>query len=384
MLSNSTRQIEPRNNHNRCQVLLWMPHVIDFRLFASGLIDCLPFYRSDPIARIFASILSILRVPVSRGLFTFCLVVVVTVANASDGWKPKRLIHDGLPNAYQLHAKVISGGTPDGKAGFASLKRIGVKTVISVDGARPDLKNAEELGLRYVHLPHGYDGISASHEKTLAKAVTTLPGRIYIHCHHGRHRSPAAAMVACIGAGLVESEKGVTFLRMAGTSERYVGLYAAVDQASPFEDDELDRLDVAFAKVTDVPPLAKAMVKIEVTFDNLMTASRSNWIANTSYPDIDAAHQALILKEDFAEILRTVPRDETSKEYREILRSSHEAASRMEAQLNRRPVTAEAVTILSAALTTLKTDCRRCHASYRQLSHEQVPAKSTTCRGSVP
>lgn len=311
----------------------------------------------------------------SRGLFSVCFIVAVTVTNASDGWKAKRLHHDGLPNAFQLHAKVISGGTPDGDAGFAQLKQIGVKTIISVDGARPDLETAEKHELRYVHLPHGYDGISTLHARTLAKAVTELAGPIYIHCHHGQHRSPAAAMVACIGAGLVEPGKGVAFLQAAGTSERYTGLHAAVNEARPFKQDDLDRLDFPFPKVTEVPPLAKAMVDLEVRFDNLMIASRSNWNVNAAHPDIDAAHEALMLKEHFAELLRTVPRGECSNEFREILRGSHEAASRMEAQLNRRPLTAETVSVLSVAMTTLKADCRRCHASYRDRPTNTFPSK---------
>lgn len=301
----------------------------------------------------------------SRGLFTVCCIVVATAANASDVWKARRLQHDGLPNAFQLHPKVISGGTPDGDGGFAQLKQIGVKTIISVDGARPDLERAAKQGLRYVHLPHGYGGISRLHARTLAKAVRELPAPIYIHCHHGKHRSPAAAMVACIGAGLVEIEKGVMFLLVAGTSERYVGLYAAVSEAQKFEQDDIDSLDASFPEVTEVPPLAKAMVNLEVRFDNLMISSRTNWKVNDAHPDIDAAHEALMLKEHFAEILRTVPSVESFKEFRETLRDSHRVASQMEFHLNRRPLTAESMSALSSAITALKTDCRRCHASYR-------------------
>src|SRR5687767_11422743 len=73
-----------------------------------------------------------------------------------------------LPNAVQLHAKVISGGSPDGEAGFAELKELGVQTLISVDGAKPDVKRAEKYGLRYVHLPHGYDGVPQQRAKELA------------------------------------------------------------------------------------------------------------------------------------------------------------------------------------------------------------------------
>ena len=100
-----------------------------------------------------------------------------------------------------------------------------------------------------------------------------------------------------------------------------------------------------------MPPLAKAMVNIEVRFDNLMMASRSSWKVNAAHPDIDAAHEALMLKEHFAEILRTVPGGESSKEFREIFRGSHEAASRLEAQLNRRSHTVETLSALSASMT---------------------------------
>jgi hypothetical protein len=163
---------------------------------------------------------------------------------------------------------------------------------------------------------------------------------------------------------------------MAGTSERYVGLHEAVHEAQRFRQDDLDSLDVSFPQVTEVPPLAKAMVNIEARFDNLMMARRSNWKVNTAHPDIDAAHEALILKEHFAEILRTISSDESSKEVREILREAHGVVSRMESQLNRRPLTAESVSALSVAITALKTDCRRCHASYRDRPTNKFPPKS--------
>ena len=105
-----------------------------------------------------------------------------------------------LPNAYRLHPRVISGGQPEGEQAFARLKELGVKTVISVDGARPEVELARKYGLRYVHLPHGYDGVPDERASELAKAVRDLPGPVYIHCHHGKHRSPAAATVACVAA----------------------------------------------------------------------------------------------------------------------------------------------------------------------------------------
>src|SRR5215475_14398645 len=65
----------------------------------------------------------------------------------------------GLHNVYRLTEKLLSGSSPEGDEGFASLQRLGVKTIISVDGMRPDLERAHRFGMRYVHLPIGYDGV---------------------------------------------------------------------------------------------------------------------------------------------------------------------------------------------------------------------------------
>ena len=65
----------------------------------------------------------------------------------------------GLHNVYRLTDKLLSGSGPEGDEGFASLQQLGVKTVLSVDGARPDVARARRFGLRYVHLPIGYDGV---------------------------------------------------------------------------------------------------------------------------------------------------------------------------------------------------------------------------------
>lgn len=141
-----------------------------------------------------------------------------------------------LPNPVRLHEKVISGGLPEADAAFQELADLGVKTIISVDGMMPDVATAAKHGLRYVHLPHGYDGIPEQRINELAKAARDLPGPVYIHCHHGKHRSPAAASVACVGAGLIPAGLAVSILQLAGTNPSYRGLYEAAQQATAFDE----------------------------------------------------------------------------------------------------------------------------------------------------
>ncbi len=136
-----------------------------------------------------------------------------------------------LPNTIRVHSNVYSGGLPSGDAAFGELADFGIRTIISVDGAQPNVALAAKHGLRYVHLPHGYDGISEDRVNELAKAVKDLPGPIYIHCHHGKHRSPAAAAVACVAAGLVPDTQALAILKLAGTSRRYRGLYRSAENA---------------------------------------------------------------------------------------------------------------------------------------------------------
>src|SRR5262245_14950937 len=50
----------------------------------------------------------------------------------------------GLHNVYRITDKLFSGSSPEGDEGFRSLQELGIKTVISVDGARPDVGSAHK------------------------------------------------------------------------------------------------------------------------------------------------------------------------------------------------------------------------------------------------
>src|SRR5262249_999764 len=112
---------------------------------------------------------------------------------ASSRSNPAQLVLPGLHNVYRITDKLYSGSSPLGATGFCSLQKLRIKPIISGDGARPDFAAARAECLRYVHIPFGYDGIPPEQILRLAKAVRDLPGPIYIHCHHGMHRGPAAA-----------------------------------------------------------------------------------------------------------------------------------------------------------------------------------------------
>jgi protein tyrosine phosphatase (PTP) superfamily phosphohydrolase (DUF442 family) len=275
-----------------------------------------------------------------------------------------------LPNLVQVSDLVYSGGLPVGDPAFARLRSLGIKTVISVDGQTPDVETAKRFGLRYVHLPHGYDGIPKLRAQELAKAVLEFDGPIYFHCHHGKHRSPAAASVACITAGLVSAEQGLATLQAAGTSPHYVGLFKSVETAGVIPRADLDSLDVVFREIAEIPPMAEAMVAIEHTFGNLERLADANWQPPNNHPDLDPAHQALMLKEHFTEMLRAEYVQPEPAGFQQILGHSRRLSEQLEDCLRQQDATddqtsTEDTESADRILKAIRVECKQCHQQFR-------------------
>lgn len=300
-----------------------------------------------------------------------CLNADDTVPDSHDTL-PMRVEAGHLPNAIRIHERVISGGLPDGEAAFEELKSLRVKTIISVDGAKPDLALAAKYAMRYVHLPHGYNGISDEHAVQLAKAVCNFEGPIYIHCHHGKHRSPAAAAVACVANGMLETGAAKEFLNFAGTSEHYVGLYQSVAKARRLDSQLLHALDADFPETAELPPLAEAMVEIDRNHDHLKRLSASGWKPLNDHPDLDPAHEALMLLEHFTELLRLESVVKESAEFRTMLKQSESDSRALERLLRERMTnTAIGSAEMDQSFKRLSDNCAACHKRYRDvpLSH---------------
>ena len=264
----------------------------------------------------------------------------------------------GLENAHRLTEKVLSGAQPDGDAAFAELAALGVKTVISVDGSKPDLESAHRHGLRYVHLPIGYDGIPRERALELAKAIEELPGPLYVHCHHGQHRGPAAAVVACVVAGRMTNEQALDAMKTLGTGPQYVGLWNSARDAAPADRSALRSLEVDFRETARVPPLAEAMVHLDEAFDRLDRCRTQGWAKPAGHPDLDPAHEALKCREICVELLRTEGFRARPDEFRALMEASRAASERLEALL-RSGAPAD------AGFEALKKTCADCHRSYR-------------------
>ncbi|HET6406472.1 MAG TPA: hypothetical protein VFG14_01225, partial [Chthoniobacteraceae bacterium] len=100
-----------------------------------------------------------MHAPIRSKLLTFGTIIAIAAiglgAIASEpeprSVKPQPVELAGLHNAFKIDDQLYSGSSPGDEASFAELARLGVKTVISVDGSKPKLELARKHGLRYVH-----------------------------------------------------------------------------------------------------------------------------------------------------------------------------------------------------------------------------------------
>lgn len=284
---------------------------------------------------------------------------------------PQKLEVTGLHNVLRLGDKLLSGSGPEGDEAFAALQKLGVKTLISVDGARPDVARARKYGLRYVHIPIGYSGISRQQALQIAKAVRDLPGPFYIHCHHGKHRGPAAAAVArrCAKDKCSVTD-ALAVLRSAGTDPRYRGLFRSVQEFQPAAG-ELAALPGELPEAVSVAGLTQAMVTIDHCWDNLKLAQGAGWKTPPSHPDIEPAHEALQLVEAYQELGRLPEVAKWAADFRTWVAEGHANAKDLEELLR---VAKEKKAVDAAAADKLyrraRAVCTQCHAKYRDVPQQ--------------
>jgi hypothetical protein len=281
--------------------------------------------------------------------------------------------YQGLHNVVAFHEGVLSGSVPEGDAGFDTLQALGVRTILSVDGALPDLDRARAHGMRYVHLPIGYDGFDDARKVELARAVRDLPRPIYIHCHHGKHRSAGASATIAVSLGWLTPELAADRMRVAGTAAGYTGLWSCTANAVPLAAAVIDAAPADFPERTTPTSLVAAMVEIDEVHDRLKRAQKAGWRAPRDHPDLaplaDAGRLADLyrLLDDDARLTDVAPAERHM--VREWLVREGLAAARLEQLIEAMGVPSndrDALTARAdASLAMLGASCTACHRAHR-------------------
>src|ERR1051325_4899404 len=310
---------------------------------------------------------------VKRLLLIFASLAMVSGVGASElradaPLRPevRRIKAEGLENFFALSTNLFSGGSPQGEEGFAELGKFGIKTIITVDGAQPDLERAHAHGMRYVHLPHGYDGIPAHTQLELIKAAETVDGPVYIHCHHGQHRGPVAAAVICMTEKNWSVADAEAWLRTVGTGTNFQGLYSTVRDFRKPNAEQIKAAPAKFVEAQKASGLVDSMVSIDQTFDRMKTLRRA---AASASPDNHLLNEATLLREHFREAQRLAEAKKRGAQFMKDLAATENQASAFEDALSSSTDRIAA----DRAFSALANSCAACHRTYRDEPKNSSP-----------
>ncbi len=287
------------------------------------------------------------------------LIALSLHASATD--EPRPILVGHLRNTFAVTPRVYSGSVPEGEADFAALANLGVTTVISVDGARPDIEAAKKHGLAYVHLPLGYDGIPTNRVADLALAMKNVAGPVYVHCHHGKHRGPAAVAMMCLAGEGWTTNRAEAWLRTAGTADDYAGLYRDVRGfVLPRAEHLASRPPLP--EVAKTSSVVEAMVAIDEHSDRLKAAQKAAWKEVPGLPDVRPSQEAVLLWEQLRELGRHHGTTGRPEDYRRLMTESEAAAFALRDELKKStpdPLRAD------EGLKKVGQSCTACHQKFR-------------------
>ncbi len=259
----------------------------------------------------------------------------------------------GLDNVFQVDEAVYSGSGPAEQRSFDALQKLGVKTIVSVDGTEPHLGMARRAGMRYVHIPIGYDGLSNDAGLAFARVAKEIKGPVYIHCHHGKHRGPTATAVVGLCRGTFNQQQALDFLKRAGTSKDYAGLWRDIRNFKvPSADTPLPKL----VESTPVSPLVKAMSQISHHFESLDQMQTQN-----QHPLVRKKNREtlVLLQEEFREAARKYA-DDYDEMFQKWMRESEKRVDTLQTAFQK-----DDQKQMARELKAFKMQCKRCHVAYR-------------------
>lgn len=272
-----------------------------------------------------------------------------------------------LHNLFHLSSTIVSGSEPHSEEALRRLADDGVKTIVSVDGKVPDADTAARLGMRYVHVPIQYKGMTEDELAKLAKTFRELEGPFYVHCFHGRHRGPAAAAVGRLV--LDGAPRGQTLAEMrqwCGTSAKYDGLYRTLATADIPDEATTSALEWDFPAAAASPGFRGEMVIISRAFEHLELLAERDFEVDPEHPDIDPLNEATILRDSYAAAHDTDEVRSSPLDFRDWMDASVEDTRAIVEALDAwRGGEDEARPRAHAALDRVANTCNACHKVYR-------------------
>jgi hypothetical protein len=279
----------------------------------------------------------------------------------------KPIDYHGLHNIVAFYHNFWSGGVPEGEAGFDALAAMGVKTIISVDGAEPDVDMARARGMRYIHLPIGYNGFDEKRRLELVRASrdAMLQGPVYLHCHHGKHRSAGAAGAVVASLGWLTPDEAVERMKVSGTAPDYKGLYACTANSAVIDARVIDAVPADFPEVSKPATFVKSMVEIDVINDRLKLIEKAGWTVPADHPDLVPAAEAGRMADLFRLALESDKARGNPEDFAAALKDDAARITALEDMLVTGGAGGKDTKKLSDVFKMVQTSCKDCHVKYR-------------------
>jgi protein tyrosine phosphatase (PTP) superfamily phosphohydrolase (DUF442 family) len=272
----------------------------------------------------------------------------------------------GLHNVRRLGDNIVSGSEPHGEEAIAAIAKMGVKTILSVDGKVPDAATAGKYGIKYVHIPIKYSGISDDEVAEIAKTFREQEGPFYVHCFHGKHRGPAGAAIGRLVLDGIPREQAIAEMRECGTSGKYEGLYQTIATKSVPSTRETKALAFSFPAAHPFGGFRETMVGMPRSFDALKAFSASGWKPDPESPDLDPLNEAEKLHDLFVAGKHVPDTKSRPQDFQEWLQQAIDESDDLVRQVRAmRAGDAAAMAKADKSVAAISKTCNACHGGYR-------------------
>ena len=138
-----------------------------------------------------------IMIAVMWGSFTFAgngngtVVTPPVVHLPMDAHTSERIYNlPGLSNVGRIAPGVYRGAQP-GANGYATLKKMGIRTVIDFRTTENDRQQVEKAGMRSISVPieMSRDGLREKVDRVVALMADPANQPVFIHCRHGQDRT---------------------------------------------------------------------------------------------------------------------------------------------------------------------------------------------------
>ena len=297
-----------------------------------------------------------MRTQTKRTISTLAILIAVTPAlllpacsSTPQAVKSHSQHHQpaSLKNVHRLTDTLFSGAEPTNRSAYEELASMSIRTLISVDAIAPNASLAGEYNIKVIHLPIGYAGISNQRIKELAYAIQSSAKPIYVHCHQGKHRGPAALSAGALALGIINHEEANAFMTKAGTSPRYIGLWSSVENTQRFESVE----PMPLSEHAPTRSISKTMSKI---------GKQATILDKIVYHGNEPSQSPAVYAAQIHNLFRTLETSDEAQEYgqefMDDLQHAIQSASTLEKSFGM-----EDPIFAMDALDALKNSCSRCH-----------------------